>query len=152
MLSSLSWHTLNILISSRSSYIYKKMSRRSSSSSASSDFVRRLRVNLCIAWYSYLHNLYVNDELHIWCRWCYIYMYIVYIKYMLCIYYVYIDIYMSKYANWGRSLVPPPDVVCLRCLRCSGHIPDMAKFCLFRLYIYMKYAYFLEILANWTPE
>ena len=44
MLSSLSTHTLNILISSRSSYIYKKMSRRSSSSSASSDFVRRLRV------------------------------------------------------------------------------------------------------------
>jgi len=40
----LSTHTLNILISSRSSYIYKKMSRRSSSSSASSDFVRRLRV------------------------------------------------------------------------------------------------------------
>src|SRR6266571_2216443 len=68
--------------------------------------------------------------------------------YMLCIY---ID-NMSIFAYWDRIMVPPPEVVCLRCLRCSRHILDMVKFYVFRLYIYMKYAYFLEILAISTPE
>ena len=93
MISSLSTHTLNILISSRSSYIYKKMSRRSSSSSASSDFVRRLRVifvlpdiDIFTTWMA-TSKLYVN---------VYIDIYQVYIVYMLCIYCQYVDIYLYR--------------------------------------------------------
>jgi len=86
MLSSLSTHTLNILISSRSSYIYKKMSRRSSSSSASSDFVRRLRVIFVLPDIDIFTTWMATSKLYVEC----IYWY------MLCIYCQYVDIYLYR--------------------------------------------------------
>src|SRR5207244_3057082 len=120
MISSLSTHTLNILISSRSSYIYKKMSRRSSSSSASSDFVRRLRVIYVLPDIDIFTNLMATNNL----MFKYILIYIKYILSICCVYivnmsiYTYIGVYTpyEVCARNGCEMCTYPETVYIPCI------------------------------------